>query len=307
MNIQEKLLKIMKFGGFTQNSLSRELGVSFPTVNSWIHNKSTPRSEVTEKINNLLAKLEAKNIVDKQALTLKIDNVLNKAKKSNNIFNSELFTRKDLYEDLLVKLTYHSDGIEGSTLTLRETASIILENLNIKEKTLIEQIEAKNHKSALVYVFTHIQQGGDIDETLLKRLHEILMNGILDTAGSYRYHPVRIVGSQTITANYLKIPELISNLFAEIKNTDLDAITQASVFHAKFEIIHPFPDGNGRVGRLILNAMLLKKNIIPVIIDKRKKSVYYNCLDKAFADGDFDYLINFIAESIEDTYTEFEM
>lgn len=306
MNIQEKLLSIMKFGGFTQNSLSRELGVSFPTVNSWIHNKSIPRSLVTEKIDNLLAKLEAKNTIDKQALTLKIDSILNKAKKSKNIFQSELFTRKDLYEDLLVKLTYHSDGIEGSTLTLRETASIILENINIKEKTLIEQIEAKNHKSALVYVFTYIQQGGEIDETLLKRLHEILMNGVLDTAGSYRYHPVRTVGSQTITANYLKIPELVSNLFTEIKNTDLDAVTLASIFHAKFEIIHPFPDGNGRVGRLMLNAMLLKKNIIPVIINKEKKHMYYNCLDKAFVDNDFNHIANFVVDSIEKTYTEFE-
>jgi Fic family protein len=305
MTTQEKLLKIMKFGGFTQNSLSRELGVSFPTVNSWIHNKSTPRSEVVVKIGDLLAKLEAKNIIDKQTLTLKIDSILNKAKKSNNIFNSELFARKDLYEDLLVKLTYHSDGIEGSTLTLRETASIILENINIKEKTLIEQIEAKNHKSALVYLFTHIQQGGEIDENLLKRLHEILMNGILDTAGAYRYRPVRIVGSQTITANYLKIPELVSNLFTEIKKKDFDVITQASIFHAKFEIIHPFPDGNGRVGRLMLNAMLLKANIIPVIINKEKKHMYYNCLDKAFADNDFNHITNFVVDSIEKTYTEF--
>lgn len=305
MTTQEKLLKIIHIGGFTQNSLSIELGVSFPTINSWINERSIPRDEAMHKIDALLSKLEAKNKINTNELKLKIDNILNKAKSSSNIFESDLFTRKDLYEDLLVKLTYHSDGIEGSTLTLRETASIILENINITNKTLIEQMEAKNHKSALVYLFEYIKEGKEINESLLKRLHEILMNGILDNAGSYRYHPVRIVGSQTITANYLKVPELIQNLFSEMNGSEDDTLTKASIFHSKFEIIHPFPDGNGRVGRLLMNAMLIKENIIPVIVDKKKKNIYYNCLDKAFTDNDFDHMINFIADSVNNTYEEF--
>ena len=307
MTTREKLIKIMHIGGYTQNSLSIELGVSFPTINSWINEKSIPRDEAMAKIDTLLLKLETKNKINTNELKLKIDNILNKAKSSPNIFESDLFTRKDLYEDLLVKLTYHSDGIEGSTLTLRETASVILENINIANKTLIEQIEAKNHKSALVYLFEYIKEGKEINENLLKRLHEILMNGILDNAGAYRFHPVRIVGSQTITANYLKIPELIQELFLEINSSTKDMVTKASIFHSKFEIIHPFPDGNGRVGRLLLNAMLIKENIIPVIIDKKKKNIYYNCLDTSFTDNDFDHMISFVADSIETTYKEFEV
>ncbi len=301
----EKLKKILHIGGFTQNTLAIKMGVSFPTINSWLHNKSQPRDNFLEKIDILLSELEVKNEINKSGLKNKIDNILNKSKSIKNIFEANLFKRKDLFEDMLVKLTYHSDGIEGSTLTIRETASIILENINIKNKTLIEQIEAKNHKSALLYLFSYIQEKKEINEEFLLKLHQILMNSIIDNAGSYRYHPVRIVGSKTITANYLKVPYLIKELFTEFKNSKIDIITRASIFHSKFEAIHPFSDGNGRVGRLILNAMLLTHNIFPSMINKDRKIIYYNCLDKAFIDNDFDHITKFITESIEESYEEF--
>jgi Fic family protein len=304
-NTQEKLEEIMQMGGLTQVSLAQKLGVSFPTINSWLHEKSFPRDTASKKIDILLEEYTSKNMVNAKALKIKIDSILNKANIYQNNLDT-LFERRDLYEDMISKLTYHSDGIEGSTLTLKETASIIFKNINIPNKNLIEQIEAKNHKSALIYLFEHMKSKYVVDESLLKRLHEILMNSILDNAGAYRYHPVRIVGSKTITANYMKIPDLMKELFKEFECSELDVISKASIFHGKFETIHPFPDGNGRVGRLILNAMLIKENIIPVIINQQKKYQYYSCLEKGFETDEYEHLIDFITNSINDTYAEFE-
>lgn len=124
------------------------------------------------------------------------------------------------------------------------------------------------------------------------------MNGIISDAGRYRNHPVRIVGSAVPTANYLKIPELMVELFKKINKEKAGMITLASEIHSSFEKIHPFSDGNGRMGRLLLTAMLLSNNLAPAVIKQGTKQLYYVYLEKAQLKDDYSQLYNFICDAI---------
>lgn len=126
------------------------------------------------------------------------------------------------------------------------------------------------------------------------------MAGIRDDAGIYRFHGVHITGSYVPTANYLKIPKLIKNLFA-IKYKG-GIIESAARFHAEFEKIHPFADGNGRIGRLLLIGMLLKNNIAPAIITKKRRPEYYKVLQQAQLHENFEPLEIFTYEAVLEGY-----
>ena len=99
------------------------------------------------------------------------------------------------------------------------------------------------------------------------------------------------------TANYLKIPDLIDDLIIDINKKSQEAIALASKVHAKFEQIHPFSDGNGRVGRLLMLAMLVKAKLATAIIIQNLKSQYYNYLNKTQAKEEFSQLENFICDA----------
>src|SRR4030042_2582247 len=130
------------------------------------------------------------------------------------------------------------------------------------------------------------------------KLHSTLMNSIRSDAGVYRNHGVRIMGTNIPTANYLKIPVLMKKLVKDINASKGDFIEHLEDIHSRFEQIHPFSDGNGRIGRLLIHAMLLKKNLPPAIIEQKKKRFYNNCLRKAQLGNDFIPLENLLCDSI---------
>jgi len=299
--IQERLRKIQEKLNFTQTELANMFGVSFPAFNAWFLGKTLPRPKALNKIDNLYNKYTGKGEVSSIELEKVYDGISDLSQQFQDPLNLVL-QRKDLYEHFCVRSTYHSDAIEGSTLTERETAMVIFENTNLKNKTLVEQIEAKNHNAAIQYMFDFLVSKKDLDERYIKRLHEILMNGIIDNAGNYRNHSVRIAGTNVVTANYLKVPELIGVLINEIKEAkklnNRDYIKKSSEIHARFEKVHPFSDGNGRVGRLLLNTMLLAHKISPAIIESEKKILYYTYLEQAQEHSNYSHLELFIAEAI---------
>jgi len=128
------------------------------------------------------------------------------------------------------------------------------------------------------------------------------MNGIRPEAGSYRNHGVRITGVNLVTANYMSIRKLILEIMCEAIEKTKDIIGISTKVHAKFEQIHPFSDGNGRIGRLLMNAMFLRKNIAPAIIHQEKKQLYYTYLYKAQTTGDCSQLEDFICEAVMDGF-----
>ena len=296
MKIAEKLQVIKRISGLTQEKLAKELGVSFATLNSWINNKSQPHRNKADKIDKLLSKYTGISNGQTDIALTKKDIINQKSKQHKNILKT-IISRTDLYNQFILSLTYHTNRIEGSTLTEDETAAVIFRNETIANKDLVEHLEAKNHQTAIKYLFDYLQED-KINEALILKLHGLLMNGIRDDAGEYRRHGVRIVGSNVSTANYVKVPELMKSLIKEINKKSADVIEHSTVIHSKFEQIHPFSDGNGRIGRLVLSAMMLLNNLPPAVIEIKEKKFYLSYLRKSQLKNEFDSLESFVCDAI---------
>ncbi|HPT08583.1 MAG TPA: Fic family protein [bacterium] len=297
MTLQEKLIIIQKTSGLTQTELATKIGVSFVAFNNWWNNKSQPHKNKLDIIDELYKELTGQKIVPDTVLLANKQLIFNKAKKNKNILKT-IISNPDIFNKFLLALVYNSNKIEGSTLSENETADIMFDNQALPNKSLIEQLEVKNHQAALQYLFNFLLKNKIINKELILKLHAILMNGIRDDAGLFRNHGVRIIDSNIPTANYLKVPKLIDDLVININQKNNDIINLVSHIHGRFEQIHPFSDGNGRIGRLIMIAMLLRKNLAPAIIRQENKRQYYNYLNKAQLKGEFSQLENFICEAV---------
>lgn len=297
MKISEKLHIIKRLSGLTQERLAKELEVSFPTLNSWINERSQPHKKTKQRIDELYKEYTGQKIIPSDVLSAKKELLLIKSHQTGNVLKL-FFERQDVYDEFMLSMTYHSNGIEGSTLSENETAQILFQNRSIPNKTLIEQMEAKNHQAAFHYLLNHLQRSNELDEALILKLHAILMNGIRDDAGFYRMHGVRIVGAHLPTANHLKVPDRMKELVSIINVERKDVILHNAEIHSHFEQIHPFSDGNGRIGRLLMIAMLLKGNFPPAIIRQEKKQLYYTFLNKAQVQGDTSLLEDFICDAV---------
>ncbi len=297
MNTRQKLEIIQKTLGLTQTKLAEKFGVSFAAFNSWWTGKSKPRPKMQAAIDELFLEVTGQKIIPANQLAAKKQILRQKSGEHKSVVR-EILDNPDIRDQLILKLTYHSNGIEGSTLTEPDTAAILFDNAALPNKSLTEQLEAKNHQTALNYLFDHIIKKGKVNEALALKLHSILMNGIRPDAGVYRNHTVRITGVNLPTANYISVPKLMREVMARVAKKNKDIIAQSAGVHSKFEQIHPFSDGNGRVGRLLMNAMLLNANFAPAIIRQEQKRLYYTYLFKAQTKDDPSQLEDFLCEAI---------
>ena len=298
MTIKDKLVIIKNFSGLAQEELAKKLGVSFVTLNSWINEKSKPRRKAEGNINELYFEYTGQKNIPEDPLEAKKEIILNKSKKHKSILK-EIVKNSDICDQFLLLSTYHSNKIEGSTLTENETMAIMFDNVSLPNKDIIEHLEVKNHQAALQYLLKNILlSSSKIDEMLILRLHGILMNSIKNDAGSYRNHSVRIVGYYVPTANYLKIPKLMKEIVKDINCKNNDDIAHVANIHSRFEQIHPFSDGNGRTGRLLMQAMFLRNNLPPAIINQKKESFYNSCLKRAQLKKDFIPLEDLFCDSL---------
>ena len=301
MTLQKKLEIIQKRSGLTQTKLADRLGVSFVAFNNWWTGKAKPRPKMEKAIEELYLEVTGQKIIPAEQLEIKKQDLLKKASDHTNVVQ-EIVDNPDIRDQFILKLTYNSNSIEGSTLTEPDTAAVLFDNVALPNKSLTEQLEAKNHQTALNYLFDHLLQGKGIDEQLVLKLHGILMNGIRPDAGMYRNHGVRIAGVNLPTANYVKVPNLIPKVMAQIVDPKKDVIASSARVHSRFEQIHPFSDGNGRVGRLLLNAMLLQVNFAPAIIKQQQKQLYYTYLYKAQTTEDHSQLEDFLCDAVADGF-----
>lgn len=301
MNIQGQLKLIQRLSGSTQEELARRLGVTFAAFNRWINGQAVPRAKAKKKIDELYREYTGQKEIPEDILTAKKLALLSKQKSQKNVINT-ILKNPDIRDQFYLSLTYHSNRIEGSTLTEHDTAAILFQNAALPHKSLTEQLEAKNHQSALTYLFEHAAGNKKLDENFILKLHSILMNSIHETAGFYRRHGVRIVGTYVPTANFLKIPDLMNRLVKDINKKSADVIGQAAEIHSRFEKIHPFADGNGRIGRLLMHAMLLRQNLPPAVIKQERRRLYMAYLNKAQMKEDLSNLTDFIYDAVLDGY-----
>ncbi len=300
MNYLEQLNSILKASGWSQEQLARELDTSFQTLNSWINQRSMPRQKAIQKIELLYLTIVGSEAVDEAKLA-----ATKKAAIQLVMNPQELVISKKNLDKLTLYLTYHTNTIEGSTMTLSDVENVIFEHGILSNRTAVEQAEARNHQAALHWLLDEIVKSKDsfvINEQLILGIHLRLMNGIISDAGQYRRHAVRIMGAHVPLANWLKIPELMQVFIANISRQSDDIIARMARTHAEFERIHPFSDGNGRTGRLILLAQALQANLTPPLVVKERKNAYYKYLELAQTRGQHQPLELFIAQSMQFCY-----
>lgn len=294
MNSQSQLKAILQASGLSQEDLARRLDVSFVTLNTWANGKSEPRKKAQESIQALYFDIIGFDTVDQEELKRQKQIVTSLYTTAQAISGNESVLNK-----LILHLTYHTNTIEGSTMTLADTEDVLFNNQVLTNRTQIEQAEARNHQAALLWLLEEIKKKDFVfTEETVKGLHLRLMNSILGDAGQYRHHSVRIMGTQVTVANHLKVPNLMSGLQETIAEKN-DIVAGLARTHATFEKIHPFSDGNGRVGRLIMLAQALQAGIVPPLVLKERRRAYYKYLEMAQTKEVFGPLEFFIAESVQ--------
>ena len=189
-------------------------------------------------------------------------------------------------EDLITRSTYHSNAIEGSTLTYAETYAILYNDnsFKISDKEPREIYEAINHKKALELVFNKLKSNEDFSESFIKNLNEIINRDIKNAEG-YRNVQVFIQGSEHIPPEPQKIPNLMMYYIYNYNHDEQNIFNKIARYHIEFERIHPFEDGNGRTGRLLINYELLKNNLPPVVITKEDRIKYFEFLKNTDVNG----------------------
>lgn len=296
MNYQKVLQQIIAAAGWSQEELAQQLGVSFVTLNSWINAKSTPKREANKQaIETIAAKILGADVADFSLLKqLKTDALKHKLTAKKLVANQEILDR------ITLNLTYHTNTIEGSTMTISDVEAVLFDNKILSNRTQVEQREAINHQVAMNFLLDELTGKPELRWTpeLILNTHLRLMNGVISNAGLWRNHGVRIAGSHVPLANFIKIPELIERLCNVLNEETSDPISLLARTHAEFEQIHPFSDGNGRTGRLIMFAQALQFGLVPPIITKERRSAYYKYLELAQTEERFDLLEQMLASEI---------
>jgi len=184
-----------------------------------------------------------------------------------------------LNEEFVTEYTYNSNAIEGNTLTLRET-DMVLRGLTIDKKPLSHHLEAIGHKEAFDYVVSLVQQNEPLTERIIKEIHYLVLADKKEDRGVYRRIPVTIMGAVHEPVQPYLIQPKMEQLLSDYSNDEAHIVSRLARFHIEFEAIHPFIDGNGRTGRLLINLELMKAVFPPIDIKFADRVSYYNAFDE---------------------------
>ena len=209
-----------------------------------------------------------------------------------------------LNEEFTVEYTYNSNAIEGNTLTLRET-DLVLRGLTIDQKPLKDHMEAVGHKEAFDYVRDLVKENVHLTESVIKQIHYLVLADKKNDRGVYRRIPVRIMGAHHEPVQPYLIEPRMEQLLIDYTASEEHIVTKLARFHIEFESIHPFIDGNGRTGRLLVNLELMKAGYPPIDIKFTDRVAYYNAFEEYHIKHDISSMESLFAGYINarlDTY-----
>ncbi len=271
---------LLKSTGWSQQQLAKRLGVTHAALSRWINGHAVPQPRRRQAITLLYKEIVGfqplaaakRRELDARAQKLRISGLWKKISKSSG-----------LLDELLLEHTYNSNAIEGSTLSKKQTEAIIFDKAHVSNKSLTEHLEAVNHASVLREILLGQYPPKEVSEDLIRQLHRALLQGIRQDAGVYSKHPRAIRGIDIVLTHPKDIPEEMAGLLKRWRQTEKKPYAFGAVaqFHADFELIHPFGDGNGRVGRLLMLIQLLRRDYPPVIVENTRKAEYYEVLEYA--------------------------
>ena len=282
---KEKLKKILQATGVSRSELARRLEVSYKTIYRWLDKDIQPHLAQSRDIDQLF-----KEYVDLRQVVISLKKGLEDPIKI-------LKTNKAIRDKFFLEMTYHSNAIEGSRMSKKETA-MAFEGKKVKGKEIFEILEAVNHKNALEFLMENIRPDFKIDEKYILRLHEIVMYNFNDKLpGKYRTGFVNLTNTEVPLPSAQEVPLRMGKLIREINRYGLDPIAKIARDHYEFEAIHPFFDGNGRVGRLIMVTQTLSKGFASAVIQIEDRYKYYMALGKADI-GDFRNIVQMVCDSM---------
>ena len=298
----KKLTKLLKKTGWTQTKLAHELGVTHVALNRWLNNHVVPHASHRIQIDQLY-----KNLIGLEKIT---DNGLRKYLKKaeacriKNI-SETICNNLDLQQELKLELTYNSNTIEGMTFSKKETDAVIFGHQIITNQTLLDHLALTNHVQALEDIFKG-SYAEDITEATIRGLHKTVMQGIRSDAGEYASFSRAIRGVNLKLPAPVDIPEEMRHLIQLLnqRKPEEHVVCHVASTHASFEAIHPFGDGNGRVGRLMMAIQLISMDYPPVLIENARKAEYYDVLEYAQVKSPLN-LAKFICEEIEASHNIF--
>ncbi len=204
-----------------------------------------------------------------------------------------------IIKEFEIEWTYNSNAIEGNTLSLGETRLVIERGITVGGKSLREHLEAKNHVEAIKLIEDIVKKKEKLKEFTIHLLHNTILKNI-DEGGRYRETPVHIVGAIFKPPLPSEIPRLMRRYMNYVNNNPdkLTTIELAAAAHYKFVFIHPYPDGNGRVARLLMNLILMQHGFPPAIILNAERKRYLAYLMEADKENLMPFM-NFVAKNVD--------
>ena len=276
------------------------------------------KKEVRKAYRDIKKYIESEHYLKKiKELKLKEDDylekdLLDKVEAIKEHFNKKFLkldekTVSEAYKNFLIDFAFNTTSLEGNTITLMEADRLLRENLTPKDKNLREVFDLQNTEKVFFEIINSI---ASLDNEFIVSVHDKLMENI-DTRKGYRQHDIRVFKSafEATPFVYVKADMGILLKWYRKYEDELHPLALAAIFHQKFEKIHPFSDGNGRTGRMLMIYILMKKKYPPLIIKKSRRADYLNALAKGnnvdlnnIEPKFYKELVNYIAEELDDGY-----
>lgn len=289
--IRDQLSKLPK-------KYSEEIKKTYKTINVFL--------EVNKYLN------EAKSLKLKKDLFLD-KNLLESVESCkihwNNVFlKHDSLTNEEILKNFIIEFAFNTTGMEGNTISLEQAHKLLTDNLTPKNKTLREIYDLQNTEK--VFLKLYHETSKEISHELIIKIHDSLLENI-DMRKGYRTQDVRIFKAnfKSTPAPYVKADMDLLLKWYNNNKEKLHPFVLATIFHHKLEKIHPFMDGNGRTGRMLMNYILIKNNYPPIIIRKKNRITYLEKLHDADKSEltknnaeDYTPIITFNAQELTDNY-----